>query len=176
MDQLDFLSTEDYCILIHRSWVHGFERLCSPSYLDLKFTRWAQLQAESYPDLQWQSRIHIHGFQPHHRTSLQAHWHLLPQNLWVGRERQSGVIFHWWCWESCRSLHQELTTWEIHKVQSSIGLTVSLWQLLVPLCFSALHAAQQVGVLKTQSMSRDKYIDNCTAGTFNQISVMQSLT
>ena len=53
--------------------------------------------------------------------------------------------------KSHQSPHQE-----IHKVQSSIGLTVSLWQLLAPLRFSALHAAQWVGVLKMQSTSVDR--------------------
>ena len=48
---------------------------------------------------------------------------------------------------------------EIHEVQSPTGLTVSLWQLLAPLHFSALHAAQRVGVLKMRSMSIDMYIN-----------------
>ena len=66
---------------------------------------------------------------------------------------------------------------EIREVQSPTGLTVSLWQLLAPLRFSALRAAQRVGVLKTRSMSTDKYVERhvrrltCTAGTFDHISV-----
>ena len=48
---------------------------------------------------------------------------------------------------------------EIRKVQSPTGLTVSLWQLLAPLRSSALHAAQQVGVLKTRSTSTDNYVN-----------------